>query len=362
MRLGRQGGSDRRKPCNAVVFGGPLQEVLRAYRSFRIQHRAASGRSSPPFGCLSRGSERPAPDRRRPRADALLHELPQVGVCVADHDVLRADVAHHARDARVARGRERVVNEQAQQLVPRVRPPAARAPDALQPRAAHQRAGIELDLVGLVGRIGDEATVVLLVRVRAWSRTGSPWHARAILKPNRRSSSKACRTLSTLAVRLFRARTAGSRLWMPICTLVQPKRRSSVRLSGVTASGRVSTTRPTQRCRACSLAACCAATSSSMARCRAATACHDASFWYSWRTARLYVERAVAHLLLRGRHVCGGVFGAVGDAVRPVERAAFLRRRGALRRRPRRSGRGTARARTRPGSPAGSRSTCRPAR
>ena len=35
-------------------------------------------------------------------------------------------------------------------------------------------------------------------------------------------------------------------------------------------------------------------------------------------------QRAVAHLLLRGRHVCGGVFGAVGDAVRPVERAAFL--------------------------------------
>ena len=93
-----------------------------------------------------------------------------------------------------------------------------------------------------------------------------------VLKPKMRASSKACCMRSTPMPRWFAARMRSSRLWMPICSFVQPRRRSMASRLGVTASGRVSTTRPTQRCSADSLLRCRTSSWENVAVCHCAAA------------------------------------------------------------------------------------------
>ena len=64
---------------------------------------------------------------------------------------------------------------------------------------------------------------------------------------------------------------------MPICSFVQPRRRSVASRLGVTASGRVSTTRPTQRCSAASFSRCRASSWENVAVCHCAAAAQPLS-------------------------------------------------------------------------------------
>ena len=77
-----------------------------------------------------------------------------------------------------------------------------------------------------------------------------------ILKPNSRHKANASSMRSTSMRRSFMSRTCWSMLCTPIWTFVQPSRRIVRRERAVTASGLVSMTSPTTRCRARSFTRC----------------------------------------------------------------------------------------------------------
>ena len=98
--------------------------------------------------------------------ESLLHHLAQIGLLVAGFDVVGREVANHARDA-AERGRgEHVGGEHVHEDVFGIRDPCAVIEIATQTRPLDERAGIKLDLIGLIGSLGDQAPVVALVAFR----------------------------------------------------------------------------------------------------------------------------------------------------------------------------------------------------
>ena len=91
---------------------------------------------------------------------AQLHQLAQVGLFVAHHDVVGAEVTNHAADAAECRRGHDVRGEHVEQLVFGVGPPRPVAVLCAEARALDERAGIELDLVGLKGAAAHAGLVI----------------------------------------------------------------------------------------------------------------------------------------------------------------------------------------------------------
>ena len=91
---------------------------------------------------------------------ALLDKLTKVGLLVAHFNIPRREVPDHAGDTRECRCGQNVVGEDIEQFVFRVGAPRAVLVLCAKARALDERAGIELDLVGLERSFTHKAYVI----------------------------------------------------------------------------------------------------------------------------------------------------------------------------------------------------------
>ena len=143
----------------AVLRRHELQKALASQRGVVV------GRAeSQPLGIAGIAAELALADVAAP--ETLLgqvgrHHLAKVGELVAGQDVVRGDVADQPGQSAVLRDPAQTLAEQLEKLLVRVGAPGAASMVPLELHAAHQTAGIDLDLVGTEVRIREEPIEVL---------------------------------------------------------------------------------------------------------------------------------------------------------------------------------------------------------
>ena len=155
------GQGESQESGDAVFIVDPLQEALACIGGLighDVEMELVEGHLAP--GNLAIANLFDTTGRRLVLAQAQLDKLAKIGLLVAHFNIPRREVSDHAGDTRECRRGQNVVGEDIEQFVFRVGAPRTVLVSRAKARALDERAGIELDLVGLECSFAHKAYVI----------------------------------------------------------------------------------------------------------------------------------------------------------------------------------------------------------